>query len=73
MAAGTLEGHQACADFLEKTVEDLLLHPVQLNQAAQDALLAEVDPAFTASDNALLLKQTCQNKVDLPLVDFLLN
>ena len=33
-AAGILEGHKACADYLEKTVEDLLLHPVELNQAA---------------------------------------
>ena len=57
-AAGTLEGHQACADYLEQTVEELLLHPVQLSQAAQDVLLAEVDPVFTDADNELLLKQT---------------
>ena len=62
-AAGTLEGHQACADYLEQTVEELLLHPVQLSQSAQDALLAEVDPVFTEADNELLLKQTSKEEI----------
>ena len=62
-STGKLEGHQACADYLEQTVEDLLLHPVQLNQAAQDTLLAEVEPVFTAADNTLLLKQPTKTDV----------
>ena len=45
--SGLLEGHAACAEYLEQMVEDLLLHPVQLNLAAQDALLGEVDEVFT--------------------------
>ena len=62
-STGKLEGHQACADYLEQTVEDLLLHPVQLNQAAQDALLAEVEPVFTEADNTLLLKKPTKTDV----------
>ena len=50
----TLLGHQACAEYLEQTVEDLLLHPAQLNQAAQDNLLAEVLPVFPEADNQKL-------------------
>ena len=60
-ASGNLDGHQACAEYLEQTVEDLLLHPVQLDQAAQDTLLAEVDIVFTAEDNESLLQ--------LPIID----
>ena len=59
-SSGNLVGHQACADFLEQTVEDLLLHPVQLDQAAQEKLLAEVD---TAANNELLLKQPTKEDV----------
>ena len=62
-AGGTLEGHAPCADYLEQTVEELLLHPVQLSQAAQDALLTEVDTVFTEADNELLLKQTSKGEV----------
>ena len=61
--SGVLEGHQACAAFLESTVEDLLLHPAQLNHAAQDTLLADVDPVFTDADNDLLLKLPCKQEV----------
>ena len=62
-SSGILVGHQACADFLEQTVEDLLLHPVQLDQAAQEILLAEVDTVFTAADNELLLKQPTKEDI----------
>ena len=34
---GMLEGHSACAKFLEKTVEDLLLHPAHLNSVAKQS------------------------------------
>ena len=36
---GMLEGHVACADYLEQAVGDLLLHPAELDSDAQDALL----------------------------------
>ena len=49
--AGMLEGHEACSEFLQKSVEDLLLHPVELHHGAQAALLAEVDEFFTQADN----------------------
>ena len=42
--SGLLEGHEACSSFLEKTVEDLLLHPAVLDPHAQHALLSEVEP-----------------------------
>ena len=48
-------GHKACASFLEKTVEDLLLHHAQLDPLAQHALLAEVQPVFTQEDNRKML------------------
>ena len=52
---GIIEGHDACAAYLEQTVEDLLLHPAQLDSQAQQALLAEVVPVFTVEDNKSML------------------
>ena len=52
---GIVEGHEACAAYLEHTVEDLLLHPARLDYQAQQALLAEVVPVFTAEDNKKML------------------
>ena len=54
--SGILEGHQACVRYLEQTVADLLLHPANLNQAAQEELLFDVEPVFTIADNEKLLK-----------------
>ena len=56
-----MEGHEACANFLEKSVKDLLLHPVTPDTAAQEALLAGVVPVFTEEDNRKLLSPpTCE-------------
>ena len=52
---GIIEGHEACANLLEKSVEDLLLNPADLDQEAQEALLAEVVPVFTEEDNKMML------------------
>ena len=52
----TLTGHKACADFLEKSVAELLLSPALLDEAAQEELLADVQPVFTAADNAIMTK-----------------
>ena len=52
---GLLEGHDACAKFLEKTVEDLLLHPAELDEMAQETLLKEVQVVFTEQDNMKFL------------------
>jgi hypothetical protein len=58
-----IEGHQACAAYLEDLVAKLLQpHPV-LDDAAQDQLLAEVEPVFTAADNALLCKDVTKKEV----------
>ena len=46
-----LEGHAACASYLEKTVEDLLLHPAELDLRAQETLLNEIEVVFTEEDN----------------------
>ena len=54
--SGVIEGHSACAEYLEKSVENLLLHPAVLNPAAQQALLDEVVPVFSAEDNLKILK-----------------
>ena len=53
--AGLLRGHDACSAYLEKEVAKLLLNPANLDQAAQDILLAEVDPVFSKKDNEMLL------------------
>ena len=50
-----LEGHSACANFLEQSVGELLLHPAELDSAAQTCLLNEINPVFTHSDNEMLL------------------
>ena len=52
---GLLEGHSHCAKYLEKTVEDLLLHPAALDQVAKDILLKEVQVVFTENDNKKFL------------------
>ena len=52
---GIIEGHDECAAFLEQTVEDLLLHPAELDAQAQQTLLAEIVPVFTAEDNTKML------------------
>ena len=52
---GLLEGHQACASYLENSVADLLLHPAQLDSASQQTLLEEIEPVFTEADNKMLL------------------
>ena len=49
-----LTGHRECAEHLEQSVSDLLLHPASLSEAAQQELLQEVKPVFTEADNALL-------------------
>ena len=41
---GNVEGHAACSEFLEKQVEDLLVHPAVLDPLSQKDLLAEVSP-----------------------------
>ena len=53
--SGMMEGHEACANYLENLVADLLLQPAELDEAAQEVLLAELEPVVTAADNAMLL------------------
>ena len=51
-----LEGHDPCAQHLEETVADLLLHPAHLDEAAQALLLKEVDEVFTEKDDEMMMK-----------------
>ena len=41
---------------MEKSAENLLLYPAELNPAAQQTLLSEVVPVFSAEDNLKILK-----------------
>ena len=59
---GILEGHEACAQYLERSVGDLLLHPATLDAAAQEVLLSEVTPVFTEADNQMLCKVPDKNE-----------
>ena len=60
---GFLEGHSACANFLEKAVGDLLLSHPALSEHAQKLLLSEVKPVFTDEDNSLMLKIPTKEEV----------
>ena len=60
---GMIEGQSACAEFLENTVEDLLLNPAQLNPMAQSALLENVEAVFTEQDNKKLLAEPTRQEV----------
>ena len=60
---GLLEGHDACAEYLEDLVADLLLHPAELDIAAQEALLAEIEPAVTELENLKLSKLPTKDDV----------
>ena len=51
---GLIEGHDLCAQHLESLVADLLLKPAELDEHAQQVLLAELEPVVTAEDNTML-------------------
>ena len=61
--SGILEGHAACSKYLEKAVGDLLLHPANLDENAQQILLKEVKPVFTSKDNEMFLKPPTKDEV----------
>ena len=60
---GLLEGHSACSDFLQKEASNLLLTQAKLDPFAQEALLAEVKPVFSDSDNCKLKKKPSKDYV----------
>ena len=51
---GLIEGHDSCAKYLENLVADLLLKPAELDENAQELLLAEIKPVVTDADNTML-------------------
>ena len=60
---GILEGHKACAQYLEDSVAELLLHPAILDPQAQEVLLSEVEPVFTETDNQMLCAEPSKDEV----------
>ena len=54
--AGILEGHKACAEYLEQSVASHLIQPAHLDPVAQQVLLSEVNKVFTEQDNKMLCK-----------------
>ena len=58
-----IEGHHACASYLEESVAKLLQFPAVLDETVQDLLLAQVKPVFTPADNVLLCKATSKKEV----------
>ena len=60
---GVIEGHDSCSAYLQKTLEDLLLHPANLDPAAQEALLDHVEEVFTKRDNDKLTAPVTREEV----------
>jgi hypothetical protein len=58
-----VSGHTSCAAYLEQTVEDLLLHPGQLDPVSQQILLDEVTPVFTEKDIRMFLSPPSKQDV----------
>ena len=58
-----LVGHDECASYLENSVGQLLLHPAVLDPLAQQELLRDVKPVFTAEDNKMLTKLPSKEEV----------
>ena len=51
---GRLEGHDACAEYLYRKVQELLCNPANLDSNAQNSLLSLVSTVFTDRDNQML-------------------
>ena len=51
---GSMEGHSACSWYLTKELENLLANPANLDDKAQDQLIAEIKPVVTNEDNMKL-------------------
>ena len=66
---GLLEGHDQCAAFLENQVEDLLLNPATVDQAARESMLNEVEQVFTVQDNEKLLALPSMDDVKVTLAN----
>ena len=59
----TLQGHDVCSKYLIGEVSNLLLNPAILDHVAQDQLLADVVPVFTAEDISNLEQEPSKEKV----------
>ena len=60
---GLLEGHNDCAKFLERQVENLLLTPAILCSESQSSLLNELEPVVTLEENNLLAIPPTKNEI----------
>ena len=61
---GLLEGQVACAKYLQKSVEDLLVNTAVLDPTAQTTLLAEISEDFTEEDNKMLVAEPTRAEVE---------
>ena len=61
---GLLEGHVACSDYLQKAVSEILQQPAQLDTAAQQTLLSELEVQFTETDNRMLTAEPTKSEVE---------
>ena len=56
-------GHEACTEYLENAVAEILTRPADLDNEAQNILLREVKPVFTKADNAMMKKMPEKKEV----------
>ena len=63
-----LEGHSACANYMEGLVGELLLQPHNRDPVCESILLEEVEKVFTVNDNSFLsltpTKQEIKDTID---------
>ena len=60
---GLLLGHEACTEYLEIAVAEILTKPAELDIEAQNILLKEVKPVFTKADNVMMKKMPDKKEV----------
>ena len=53
--SGLLHGHQACSDYLQGAIAQLLENYAQLDPAAQETLLEDIEVKFTEEDNKMMV------------------
>ena len=64
---GIIQGHDKCAAFLNEESKALLETEVELDDAAQNLLLASVPPAFDEKDNAMLEAEITDEEIKASL------
>ena len=60
---GLLVGHNDCARYIERSVENLLTIPFDFDHEVQATLLQELERVFTDEDNEMLLKLPSKEEI----------